>query len=256
MAQIQSQLDVLNEDYRRTNSDKTNKWSQAADSQIEFKLATVDPNGNVTTGITRKQSSKTTWAPDGDPMKKASSGGVDAWDTSGYLNMWVCNLGTQLLGYAQFPGGAAATDGVVMGAQYFGSKDKGSGFYLAAKFDKGRTATHEVGHFLNLRHIWGDGDCSVDDFVTDTPNASAANNGCAIKTSCGSEDMIQNYMDYSDDACMNLFTQGQKTRMRTVLLAGGSRRSLALSDKFGSGGGSSCAATTPSGVSVASVSIS
>ena len=218
VAQIQSQIDVLNEDFRRTNSDKTNKWSQAADTQIEFKLATIDPNGNVTNGITRKSSTKTTWGTD-DAMKKSSQGGVDPWDTSAYLNMWVCDLGTSLLGYAQFPGGAAATDGVVMAPQYFGSKDKGSGFFLKDKFDKGRTTTHEVGHFLNLRHIWGDGDCSADDFVADTPNAAGSNYGCKTgNNSCGSEDMVQNYMDYSDDACMNLFTLGQKNRMRAVLI--------------------------------------
>lgn len=209
VAQIQSQIDVLNEDFRRTNSDKTNKWPQAADSQIEFKLATIDPNGNPTTGITRKSTNKTQWGTN-DAMKKASQGGVNPWNTAEYLNMWVCNIGGGILGYAQFPGGSVATDGVVMGFQYFGSKDKGSGFYLANQFDKGRTTTHEVGHFLNLRHIWGDGDCSADDFVTDTPNASGSNSGCNTKTICESEDMIQNYMDYTDDACMNLFTVGQK----------------------------------------------
>ncbi len=234
-AQIQSQIDVLNEDFRRTNSDADNKWSQAADTQIEFALATVDPNGNTTTGITRKSSSTTAWGTN-DAMKRSSQGGVDPWDSSEYLNMWVCNIGSGLLGYAQFPGGSAATDGVVMGPNYFGSSDKGSGFYLSSPFDKGRTTTHEVGHFLNLRHIWGDGACGVDDFVTDTPSSDAANYGCAsTHTSCGSLDMVENYMDYSDDSCMNLFTAGQTTRMRTVLEAGGSRRALALSDKFGGG---------------------
>ena len=234
-AQIQSQIDVLNEDFRRANSDADNTWSQAADTQIEFKLATIDPNGNATTGITRKSSTKTSWGTN-DAMKKSSQGGVNPWNTSEYLNMWVCNIGGGILGYAQFPGGSASTDGVVMSPQYFGSSDKGSGFYLSAPFDKGRTATHEVGHFLNLRHIWGDGGCGVDDFVSDTPESDASNGGCATgHVSCGSVDMVQNYMDYSDDSCMNLFTLGQKNRMRSVLNAGGSRRSLALSDKFGGG---------------------
>jgi len=235
-AQILSQIDVLNEDFRRTNPDADNTWSQAADTQIEFALATVDPNGNSTTGITRTYSSSSSWAYEGNYMKFSSTGGVDAWDTSEYLNMWVCPLESGLLGYAQFPGGDADTDGVVMSPQYFGSSDKGTGFYLSAPFDKGRTTTHEVGHFLNLRHIWGDGDCSADDFVTDTPNAGSANYGCSTgNVSCGSVDMVENFMDYSDDSCMNLFTEGQKDRMRTVLEAGGSRRSLALSDKFGTG---------------------
>ncbi|CAM1350229.1 GEVED domain-containing protein [Tenacibaculum halocynthiae] len=254
VAQIQSQIDVLNEDFRRTNADKTNKWSQAADTEIEFYLAKVDPNGNPTTGITRKSSTKTSWGTS-DAMKKLSQGGVNPWNTAEYLNMWVCNIGGGILGYAQFPGGSAATDGVVMSPQYFGSKDKGTGFYLAAKFDKGRTTTHEVGHFLNLRHIWGDGACGTDDFVSDTPESDAANYGCVTgHTSCGSEDMVQNYMDYSDDACMNLYTAGQKTRMRAVLDAGGVRRSLALSDK--TGGSTACTATVPTGVSTSSVTSS
>ncbi|MFD0992235.1 GEVED domain-containing protein [Tenacibaculum geojense] len=235
VAQIQSQLDVLNEDFRRTNSDANNKWSQAADTQIEFQLATIDPNGNTTTGITRKSSTRTSWGTN-DAMKSSAQGGVDPWNTSEYLNMWICNIGGGILGYAQFPGGSASTDGVVMSPQYFGSSDKGSGFYLSAPFDKGRTTTHEVGHFLNLRHIWGDGACGADDFVSDTPASDAANYGCASgHVSCGSEDMVENYMDYSDDSCMNLFTVGQKNRMRAVLEPGGSRRSLALSDKFDGG---------------------
>lgn len=239
-AQIQSQLDVLNEDFRRTNSDANNTWSQAADTEIEFCLATVDPNGNATTGITRKSSNKSSWGTN-DAMKKSSQGGVDPWDTSQYLNMWVCNIGSGLLGYAQFPGGSAATDGVVMGPNYFGSSDKGSGFYLSAPFDKGRTTTHEVGHYLNLRHIWGDGPCGTDDFVSDTPESDAANYGCATgHTSCGSVDMVQNYMDYSDDSCMNLFTLGQKNRMRSVLEPGGFRYNLALSDKCGSAPSPTC----------------
>jgi len=232
-AQIQSQIDVINEDFRRTNSDANNTWSQAADTQIEFCLATVDPNGNATTGITRKSSSKVSWGT-ADAMKKSSQGGVNPWDTSQYLNMWVCNIGGGILGYAQFPGGSASTDGVVMSPQYFGSSAKGSGFYLSAPFDLGRTTTHEIGHFLNLRHIWGDGACGTDDFVADTPESDASNGGCpTTHQSCGTTDMVQNYMDYTNDSCMNLYTLGQKNRMRAVLAAGGSRRSLALSEKCG-----------------------
>ena len=232
-AQIQSQIDVLNEDFRRMNTDADNRWSQAIDTEIQFCLATVDPNGNATTGITRKSSSTTAWGTN-DAMKSTSSGGVNPWNTSEYLNMWVCNIGGGILGYAQFPGGSAATDGVVMSPQYFGSSTKGSGFYLSAPFDLGRTTTHEVGHFLNLRHIWGDGNCTADDFVSDTPGSDAPNYGCdPTHVSCGSTDMVQNYMDYSDDGCMNLYTAGQKARMRAVLGTGGSRRSLALSDKCG-----------------------
>ncbi len=238
-AQIQSQIDVLNEDFRRLNSDANNNWSQAADTQIEFCLASVDPNGNSTTGITRKSSSTTSWGTN-DAMKYSSNGGVNAWPSGDYLNMWVCNIGGGILGYAQFPGGAAATDGVVMSPQYFGTTG-----YVSAPFDGGRTATHEVGHWLNLRHIWGDGGCNVDDYVSDTPTSDAANYGCASgHSSCNSTDMVQNYMDYSDDACMNLYTQGQKTRMRALFDTGGFRASL-----LNSGGcGNSTAPTCSDGV--------
>jgi hypothetical protein len=233
VAQIQSQLDVLNEDFRRTNPDADNVWSQAADTQIEFCLSTVDPNGNTTTGITRKSTTRRDWGTN-DAMKSTSTGGINPWNTSEYLNMWVVpqmlrSNGGTILGYAQFPGGAASTDGVVMGYNYFGRIGA-----VSAPFDGGRTTTHEVGHFLNLRHIWGDSNCG-NDFVSDTPTHQTSNAGCpAGRTSCGSVDMYQNYMDYSNDVCMNLFTTGQKNRMRAVLAQGGFRRSLALSDKCGS----------------------
>jgi len=228
-AQINSQLQVMNDDFRRTNSDANNTWSQAADTEIEFCLATVDPNGNATSGITRKSSSNTAWGTN-DAMKYSSQGGVDAWPTTDYLNMWVCPIGGGILGYAQFPNtGSAATDGVVMGPQYFGTTG-----YVSAPFDGGRTTTHEVGHWLNLRHIWGDGNCNADDFVSDTPTSDAANYGCATgHTSCSSTDMVQNYMDYSDDACMNLYTQGQKDRMRALFASGGARESLLSSGGCG-----------------------
>lgn len=231
-AQIMSQIDVLNDDFRRNNSDANNNWSQAADTEIEFCMATIDPNGNATNGITRTATNSASFGTN-DQMKYNSSGGKNAWNTSEYLNMWVCDISGSILGYAQFPGsGAAATDGVVMDYQYFGTIGTAT-----APFDGGRTATHEVGHWLNLRHIWGDGACSVDDFVSDTPTSDAANYGCASShSSCSSLDMVQNYMDYSDDACMNLFTSGQKSRMRALFDSGGFRESLLSSGACGSGG--------------------
>ena len=234
VAQIQSQIDVLNEDFRRTNPDADNVWSQAADSEIQFCMATVDPNGNATTGITRKSTTRQDWGTT-DDMKKASQGGVNPWNTSEYLNMWIVprmtSGGNTILGYAQFPGGSAATDGVVMAYNYFGRVGN-----VSAPFDGGRTTTHEVGHFLNLRHIWGDANCG-NDFVSDTPTHQTSNGGCPIgQVSCGSTDMVQNYMDYTNDSCMNLFTQGQKNRMRATLLSGGFRAALAQSDKCGGGG--------------------
>ncbi|MFD2542836.1 immunoglobulin-like domain-containing protein [Lacinutrix gracilariae] len=237
-AQIQSQLDVLNEDFRRTNADADNTWSQAADTQIEFCLASVDPNGNTTTGITRKLTTREDWGAN-DEAKSASSGGIDPWNTSEYLNMWIVPKMTttsggqtiNLLGYAQFPGGNAATDGLVMIYNAFGRTGA-----VTSPYDGGRTTTHEIGHYFNLRHIWGDSNCGTD-YVSDTPTHQTSNYGCPTgQVSCSSTDMVQNYMDYTNDSCMNLFTEGQKIRMRTVLEAGGARRALALSDKCSGGG--------------------
>ena len=231
-AQIQSQIDVLNKDFRRTNPDYTLTPSEfagsVADTEIEFVLATTDPNGNPTTGITRTQTSRTSFSTD-DAMKFTAQGGKDAWNTQKYLNIWVCNMSGGILGYAQFPGsGAANTDGVVILTTGFGSTGN-----VNAPFNLGRTATHEVGHWLNLRHIWGDGNCSADDFVTDTPIAAASNGGCPSypSKSCSNNggftsDMFMNYMDYTNDACMYMFTTGQKNRMRAVLDAGGFRSAL------------------------------
>jgi hypothetical protein len=234
-AQILSQITVLNEDFRRTNADADNVWSQAADSEIEFCMATSDPSGNPTNGITRTSTNTTAFGTN-DQMKFNSSGGKDAWPAGDYLNVWVCDISGGILGYAQFPGGSASTDGVVIDYQYFGTIGTAS-----APFDLGRTATHEVGHWLNLRHIWGDGPCSADDFVTDTPSSDAANYGCALgHVSCSSTDMVQNYMDYSDDACMNLYTAGQKNRMRALFESGGYRASLLASSGCGTATAPTC----------------
>ena len=230
-AQIQTQLDVLNDDFRRMNSDADGTWSQATDTEIEFCLATVDPNGNTTDGIQRRSTNKPSFSSNNN-VKFNNKGGLDAWPAADYLNFWVCNLGSGLLGYAQFPGGPANTDGVVCDYQYVGTIGTAT-----APYDLGRTATHEVGHWLNLRHIWGDGGCSVDDFVTDTPLSDASNGGCNVgHVSCGSVDMVQNYMDYSYDACMNLFTVGQSVRMDALFASGGARVSLLSSGGCGGGG--------------------
>jgi hypothetical protein len=232
-AQVISQLNVLNQDFRRLNSDASQTLSQflpvAADSEIEFCLATVDPNGNPTNGITRTATTKTSFGTN-NSVKFTSQGGRDAWPAGSYLNFWICNIGGGILGYAQFPGGSASTDGVVCDYRYTGTIGTAT-----APFNKGRTGTHEVGHWLNLRHIWGDGGCSVDDFVSDTPASDSPNYGCNLSTvKCGSLDMVQNYMDYTDDACMNLYTFGQKARMRALFAAGGARASLLNSQGCGS----------------------
>src|SRR6478672_7469103 len=153
-AQVKSQIRVLNRDYRAKNPDKSKVpavWkSLVTDAKIEFQLATKDPAGNPTNGITRTATTVASFKPD-DSVKSKKTGGVDPWPTDRYMNIWVCKLADPLLGYAQFPGGPAKTDGVVILHSAFGT-----GGTTAAPFNKGRTATHEVGHFFNLRHIWGD----------------------------------------------------------------------------------------------------
>ena len=232
-AQIQSQINILNQDFQKLNSDVSGVpsvfQSSVANCQINFCLATRDPNGASTTGITRTQTSKTSFSTN-DYVKKTSRGGKDPWDRNKYLNLWVCNLSGGVLGYAQFPGGSAATDGVVIGYKYFGNTGT-----VVYPFDKGRTATHEVGHWLNLRHIWGDDgtSCSGSDLVTDTPNQSNENYGCPSfpQISCSNGpngEMYMNYMDYTDDRCMFMFTNGQSSRMSAAL--NGTRASLLTSN--------------------------
>jgi hypothetical protein len=222
-AQIQSQIDVLNQDYRMTNPDIGQVpavWqSIRGDSRIEFFLATTDPSGNPTNGITRTQTQVESFAQAGNPVKSAATGGADPWPADKYLNIWVCQLGGGLLGYAQFPGGPAATDGVVILNSAFGTTGT-----AAAPFNRGRTATHEIGHWLNLYHIWGDDGtgCGGSDEVDDTPNAAGPNYGCPPfpSVTCGNApngDMFVNYMDYTDDACMYMFTAGQVARMQAAL---------------------------------------
>jgi hypothetical protein len=235
-AQIQSQLSVLNNDFRKLNSDWTNTpstfTSLVADCEFNFCLATVSPTGAPTTGIIRKSTTVTSFSTN-DAMKYSAQGGSDAWPSGQYLNLWVCNLSGGILGYAQFPGGASATDGVVINYTAFGTTGTAT-----APFNKGRTATHEVGHWLNLRHIWGDATCG-NDFVSDTPVHNTSNYGCPShpKTnSCGTTaEMFMNYMDYTDDACMYMFSSGQKARMQALFTTGGARETLKTSGGCGGG---------------------
>ena len=222
-AQIKSQIDVLNRDFRKTNGD-LNKIpapfkALAADARIEFALADKDPAGNPSTGITRTLTVKDSFLDSDDGVKHAATGGADAWPRDKYLNIWVCQLGNNLLGYAQFPGGNAATDGVVILHSAFGTTGT-----AAAPFNLGRSATHEIGHWLNLRHIWGDdgGGCNGDDFIADTPNQADHNFGKPAfpHISCHNDpngDMFMNYMDYTDDDSMFMFTAGQVERVQACL---------------------------------------
>jgi hypothetical protein len=227
-AQVQSQIDVLNADFKALNSDLSLTPSLftgvIGNPEIEFCLATQDPSGNATTGINRKSTTVTSWGTN-DNVKKTAQGGVDPWNAANYLNIWVCNIGGGILGYAQFPGGPASTDGVVLDYRYTGTLGTAT-----APYHKGRTGTHEVGHWLNLRHIWGDATCGSD-LVSDTPVHNTSNGGCPAyphySTCSGAPvEMTMNYMDYTYDACMYMFSQGQKTRMRAVLEGSGSRSSL------------------------------
>jgi hypothetical protein len=228
--QIYSQIDVLNEDFRKLNSDASLVpaiWqSVAADVQIEFCLATKDPDGNPTNGITRTATTTTSFGTNNN-IKFNSTGGKDIWNRDEYLNIWVGNLSGGLLGYAQFPGGAAATDGIVCHYLAFGRIGT-----LYNNYNKGRTATHEIGHWLNLRHIWGDDGtaCTGTDFVADTPNQAGYNCCCPtfplldICTPTSPGVMFMNYMDYTYDHCMYMFTDGQAQRMLAAL--NGPRASL------------------------------
>lgn len=231
-AKILEQLNVLNQDFGRTNADASSTpsvWQGiSANTNIQFCMAQRDPNGNATNGIVRKSTTVTSFSSN-DNVKRSANGGSDAWPRDQYLNIWVCNLGGGLLGYAQFPGGAAATDGVVVLYSSVGGPNNPG---TATPYHLGRTATHEVGHWLNLYHIWGDDGtaCSGSDQVSDTPNQAGATSGCPTfpKTdACTSTSpgiMFMNYMDYSYDACMNMFTNGQAARITAAI--NGSRVSL------------------------------
>jgi len=220
-AQIATQMNALNRDFSAGNLDRATcppVWTGLiADAQIRFVLATKDPRGKTTTGITRTATSVNAFSTS-DAVKHRASGGQDPWPSDKYLNLWVCTLAGGLLGYAQFPGGPAATDGVVILNTAFGLTGTAS-----APFNLGRTAVHEVGHWLNLNHIWGDAsDCSGTDHVADTPNAQLPNYNAPTfpHISCGngpSGDMFVNYMDYVDDRVMVMFTRGQVARMQASL---------------------------------------
>ena len=243
-AKINEQLDRLNTDFRKLNTDASSVPSAfagvAADSRIEFQLAKRDPNCLATTGITRNLVTKTQFDYPSNEAKFTSSGGLDAWDTKKYLNVWVvpriCDgSGCGYLGYSSFPADPPNTYGFVVAYNYLGNS--------ARPFDLGRTAVHEFGHFFNLRHIWGDrGQCGATDFIADTPPQQGGTNPIAVGANFGrptypfqpntctrpdgiggasvtntNGDMFMNYMDYTDDRAMFMFTQGQVDRMVATL---------------------------------------
>lgn len=217
---IAEQIAVLNADFAGTNTDASKIPTEfsslkAGDTKVRFHLIKT----------VRKATTKTSWSTN-DAMKKSSTGGIDATSPASYFNIWVVGSMGGVLGYATFPESAGtAVDGVVIAAPYFGKTGATSPFNL------GRTGTHEVGHYLNLRHIWGDATCGSD-LVTDTPTQTGANYGkptYPLYNTCGGVKrsvMFMNYMDYVDDSAMYMFSAGQRDRMQAVVAAGGARAGL------------------------------
>ena len=226
-AQIQSQIDVLNQDFRKKNIDAKDVPGSfktvAADCEIEFCLAQKDTLGQPTSGITRRQTTFseifTAFSNNRRRIYYQNSGGVNNWKPDSYLNIWVCNMGS-VYGYTTSLKDALinpAEDGIIVDYRAFGT----IGAALSnTSHNKGRTTTHEIGHYFNLLHIWGSDDtCNDDDLVSDTPLQAAANLGCPPfpQLSCGVGSMYMNFMDYTDDNCLGLFTVGQKARMLAAL---------------------------------------
>ena len=231
--QVHSQIQVLNDDFGFTNKNKLDAshafYKYCAASGIEFKLANIDPLGNPTSGITRTKTNKDFWKEEEfDDVKFTDSEGINSWDPTSYLNIWVANLddSSDVLGFAILPDEVSKYpeyDGLVIRHEAFGTVGTaGKNGYGFANL--GRTATHEIGHWLNLKHIWGDAVCG-NDFVADTEPADSSNSDCPKfphhpKNSCGSSEngeMFMNYMDYTSDECMNMFTIGQIERMKAAL---------------------------------------
>jgi len=233
-AQIQSQIDILNKDFGRMNADTVNTpipfKPLSGSIPFRFHLARRDPNGFATTGIVRKNTATTSFGTN-SAVKKNAQGGDDSWNTNLYLNIWVCDLGASLLGYGEFPTGTVTTTrGLVCHYLYFGLSGAAN-----APYDLGRTSTHEIGHCFDLFHIWGDDGtaCTGSDGISDTPNQEGENYGCPtypliaantalyfLGPSCSHTapgSMFMNYMDYSDDVCMNMFSAEQATHITAAI---------------------------------------
>ncbi|CAN1555447.1 Peptidase M43, pregnancy-associated plasma-A [Flavobacteriaceae bacterium] len=219
-SQIQSQIDILNKDFNALNSDY---------NSVPALFSGVKANVGITfvlDQIIRKSTTKTSWGT-ADAMKKANRGGIAPTSPTTKLNLWVCTIGGGILGYAQFPGGSSTTDGVAIDSKYVGLSGTAN-----APYNLGRTATHEVGHWMNLRHIWGDANCGSD-LVSDTPTHNDANYGVPVyphySTCTGTPvEMTMNYMDYTDDNAMYMFSTGQKSRMSAIFVSGGARATFGV----------------------------
>ena len=221
LAQLQSQIDVLNKDFNALNSDfSTSNPFNAVKANVGVTF--------VLDQVIRKSTTKTSWGTN-NAMKSTASGGLAPTSPTTKLNYWVCTIGGGILGYAQFPGGSSSTDGVAIDSKYTGVTSSSSTAY---PYNLGRTATHEVGHWMNLRHIWGDATCGSD-LVSDTPTHDSANFGVPAaghRSTCSGTplEMYMNYMDYTDDRGMYMFSNGQKSRVSAIFVVGGSRASFRL----------------------------
>ncbi|MFK7001273.1 zinc metalloprotease [Flavobacterium oreochromis] len=219
LTQIQSQIDVLNKDFQALNADYNNVPAVFSGVKANVGISFVLDQ------VIRKSTTKTSWGTR-DTCKKSKQGGIDPTSPTTKLNLWCATIGGGILGYAQFPGGSSTTDGVVIDSKYFGLSGSTN-----APYNLGRTATHEVGHWMNLRHIWGDATCGSDQ-VADTPTHDSANYGKPAfphySTCTGTPvEMTMNYMDYTDDDSMNMFTLGQKARIDAIFVSGGARATFA-----------------------------
>ena len=221
---------ALNRDLNKRNSDTSNIPAVfrplATTMGFEFQLAKMDPGGKATNGVVRKYTPVSYWLSD-DKMKFSASYGDDAWDSKSYLNVWICNM-KDVLGYSTLPGMDPKKDGIVLSFE-----DLFNPRGTTPTINDFRTIVHEVGHWLNLYHMWGEGYCG-DDKVDDTPKQSSYTPGCpnGTRVTCGNGpvgDMYMNFMDFTDDVCMNMFTKGQRKRARVLFEAGGPRNSILYS---------------------------
>lgn len=227
--QIISQINSLNADFAKSNADFSKVPAVfaklAANSKIQFALAKTNPMGQATSGIMRKKTTRLMWTDD-NKIKYEANGGSTTWDAKSYLNIWVCNTVPGLTGYASFPGSALATDGIVVRYDAFGTQGR-----VLSPFNKGRTLTHEVGHWFGLKHLWGDQSCG-DDGIDDTPKQRGGNSGDPIfpkLSPCSTSpygEMFMNFMDFTNDASMGMFTEGQTNAMRVQFNTAGARNTL------------------------------